>query len=557
MFKYANNDLAELAHQLTLSPVRQRLGQLDGIDQLLGMVDEDQAYPYDWICYHITGYRTRRTDDARPPIPGAKLIPDLVTMAEHLSRKAELSVDDVSGAVQTLDETADGLSVSTKTIRRWRKRGLMGVRLRCEDGVARVMFRTQTIERFVSQNSELVQRGAAFRQLTDAEKDDIVERARGILDRQRTKLHLIAKVVAEETGRAVETVRYTLRRYDRENPDQALFTDGGQPRLSQRHLAIWKCREAGESAQNIAATLGMTAKTVRQVLREIEVRQLAAAPPACVHNELFDAPNADQLILEADPPPAPHGGKTVRPPKDLPPYLRSLYETPLLSSEQERDYFRRYNYLKFKAAAAIEAADPCTISARQLALIHGLIRDYQEIRRTLIQANLRLVVSIAKKHVGWSPNFQEVISDGNMSLMRAVENFDYARGFKFSTYATWAIVKNYARTIPESQYHVNRFVTGQDELLEAATAAPDDPAARSDTDRVREMLADSMKNLSERERVVVTNHYGLFGSGTPQTLEELGKRFGVTKERVRQIEKKAIEKIRAVLSPAAADLING
>ncbi len=557
MLKYANNDLAELAHQLTLSPVRQRLRQLDGLDQLLGIVEVDRAYPYDWVCYHITGYRKRRADDDRPAIAGDKLIGDLVTMAEHLSRKAELSVDDVPGTVHTLQETADALSVSTKTIRRWRKRGLMGIRLRSGDGVARVMFRAVTIERFVSQHADLVRRGAAFRQLTDAEKAEIVELARRMLDSQRTKLHLVAKAVAEQTGRAVETVRYTLRRHDRENPQEALFTDGGQPRLSQHHLAIWRCHEAGESPAQIAATLRMERAVVEQVLREIEIRQLATAPPTFVPNELFDAPNADELILDVDSPPAPETAKKIRPPKDLPAYLRSLYETPLLSSEQERDLFRRYNYLKYKAARAIEAADPCVVSAADLAQIRSLVSDYQSIRRRLIQANLRLVVSIAKKHVGWSPNFQEVVSDGNMSLMRAVENFDYARGFKFSTYATWAVVKNYARTIPESHYHFNRHVTGQDELLEMATAAPADPAVKSDTDRVREMLVDSMKGLSERERAVVTNHYGLFESGTPQTLEELGRRFGVTKERVRQIEKKAIEKIRTVLSPAAADLIEG
>jgi RNA polymerase primary sigma factor len=197
----------------------------------------------------------------------------------------------------------------------------------------------------------------------------------------------------------------------------------------------------------------------------------------------------------------------------------------------------------------------CTVSAEQLEAVRELTRRYEAVRQRIVQANLRLVVSIAKKHVGWSSNFQEVVSDGNMSLMRAVEKFDYGRGFKFSTYAHWAIVKNYARTIPESQYRCSRFVTGQAELLEAASAAHEDPAEASDADRVRELLAESMRDLTDRERAVVTGHYGLFEKGTPQTLEELGKRFGVTKERVRQIEKRAIDKIRRVLSPAVAEFL--
>jgi len=84
------------------------------------------------------------------------------------------------------------------------------------------------------------------------------------------------------------------------------------------------------------------------------------------------------------------------------------------------------------------------------------------------------VVSIARRHVGRAPCFFEIVSDGNLSLMRAVEKFDYARGFKFSTYASWAIMRNYARTIPEQMYQSARLVTGVDEAL---AATPD----RTDT----------------------------------------------------------------------------
>ncbi|MBN1513660.1 MAG: MerR family transcriptional regulator, partial [Phycisphaerae bacterium] len=149
MLKYSNHDLAELAHQLTLSPVRQRLRQLEGIEQLLGIIDRDQAYPYDLVCYHITGYRKRQGDQTRPAIRGDKLTADLVTMAEHLTRKTEVSVDELAGGLRTLEELAEHLHVSTKTIRRWRTRGLMGIRVRDKDGVARVVFRNGVVDRFV------------------------------------------------------------------------------------------------------------------------------------------------------------------------------------------------------------------------------------------------------------------------------------------------------------------------------------------------------------------------------------------------------------------------
>jgi len=169
-------------------------------------------------------------------------------------------------------------------------------------------------------------------------------------------------------------------------------------------------------------------------------------------------------------------------------------------------------------------------------------------------------VSIAKKHVGVGSSFFETISDGNMSLMRAVENFDYSRGFKFSTYASWAIMKNYARTIPEEKYHCTRFATGQEEILETSAdprLASEAGTAAMDTEKVRQLLAAGMRELDERERTVVSQHFGLFGQGGAKTLEELGQRFGVTKERIRQIEAKAMTKLREILGPKAADLMVG
>ena len=94
-------------------------------------------------------------------------------------------------------------------------------------------------------------------------------------------------------------------------------------------------------------------------------------------------------------------------------------------------------------------------------------------KNQIIRANLRLVVSIAKRHVGPDENFFELVSDGNMSLMRAVEKFDYARGNKFSTYASWAIMKNFARTIPDEHRHRDRFRTSQAEMFTGDGGRPE------------------------------------------------------------------------------------
>ncbi|HRX86875.1 MAG TPA: sigma-70 family RNA polymerase sigma factor [Phycisphaerae bacterium] len=536
-----------------MSPRHKRLSQVQGIENLLGLVEAEKSYPYDMVCFHITGYRSR-SNTPRLPIPGDKLIGDLVAMAEHITRKNAIPVEEVAEPFRGYEELASDLQVSTKTIRRWRKRGLMGFRVSDGEGVSRLVYLRSTVERFVGKHRALVERGAAFRQLTGAEKRRIVELARKLLGERRRKLHVVAREIAEQTGRAVETVRYTLRRHDEAHPDLALFARNGLPAAPPRQRRIWQAHERGETASALAKFFGTTVADIEQNLREMQARKLKAEPLAYVHNELFDAPQADALILDV---PVPEGsrGKSVRAPRDLPHYLRRLYDIPLMTAEQEVDAFRRYNYLKYKTARLIEGVDVCDVTQRDLDAVAELTAAYEEIRRQIVEANLRLVVSIAKRHVGWSPRFFEVISDGNVSLIRAVEKFDYARGFKFSTYASWAVMKNYARTVPEEHYHCTRFVTGQEELLDSAADHRSPGGEDMDRATLARALADGMRDLTPRERTIVSGHFGLFGAAESQTLEELGQQFGVTKERVRQIERRAIDKIKSALSPMVADLL--
>jgi RNA polymerase sigma factor (sigma-70 family) len=552
MPKFFNREMADLAHQLTLSPRRLRLSQIHGIDGLLGLIDLQKAYPFEWVCYHITKYR-KRGDEAGPSIPGLALVRDLATMAETLTRKANLKVSEVAEPWVSHAEVAGELRVSTKTIRRWRDRGLMGIRVVCEDGVNRLAFLRRTIDRFVAQHHDVVARGAAFKQLSSIERDRIVQRARELVADRPIKLHAAAKIIATETGRAVETVRYTIRRHDVSNKNKAVFVKRGSA-VCERDAAIWKCREAGETVEVIAGAYGCDAVEIEATLRRVQFVRWTATPLEYISHALFDAPNADDLILKVAEPVACETGP-VRIPSDLPPYLRSLYQTPLLSREQEQDLFRRYNYVKFKAARLMRAMQGKALPREIFDRLSAWMDQIETLRQRIIRANLRLVVSIAKKHVGWSAEFYEVISDGNMSLMRAVEKFDFSRGNKFSTYATWAIMKNYARTIPEQRYHMNRYVTGQDAVLESARDTAAQEASPADKQQVKKLIAEGLDQLEEREREVVARHFGLDNPDSAQTLEQLGERFGVTKERIRQIERKALTRLREILAPTLLDAL--
>lgn len=585
MTGFLNSDISELAHQLTLSPRRLRWQQLAGIENLLEIIEPRRAYPFDFVCFHITQYR-KRGHGSGPSIPGEALVADLVHMAEFISRKANLNISEFSDDhYQTHDELAGTLKVSTKTIRRWRRRGLMGVRAIDQDGASRVVFSKRAVDRFVRQHAGLVRKGASFRQLTTAERAGIVERARELLRHRPLKLHAVAKLIAQDTGRAVETIRYTLRRYDSAEATTPLFGSAGEPVATDRERAVWDLYEAGESPESIARAFDSDPPDIEQTIRTVQLRQWKQLPLQHVHHELFDAPNADRLILGSPEPSAPDAPRP-RIPKGLPAYLQALYQTPLLCREQEQDLFRRYNYLKFKTSTAIQAADATEVTAAQSDHIAGLLDKVEQLRRRIIQANLRLVVSIAKKHVDPSASFFEIVSDGNMSLMRAVDRFDFSRGNKFSTYATWAITKNYARSIPEAYYRSTRFVTGQELLLDHVPDREEKESHTSDRDVVRARIEKGLATLSPRERAIVRHRFGLADGavpellnpsrpprtaaspvdrapdpglttkiGHPKTLEQIGRQLGVTKERVRQIEQQALARLRKVLPPSLAEAL--
>jgi len=548
MAKFHHTAIAELAHQLTISPVRLRLQQLEAAERLIALIAPEKSYPYDFVCHQITGHRPRQTRPCKT-MPGKTLIEDLVLLTEQLSGSHPLAAEQMPVACWTTEELAERLHVSTKTICRWRRRGLAGRKLRYSDGTIRMAFTDRVIRRFVWRHRDQVRRGAAFSQLTAEEKSRIVQLAREQLAKRRMKLHELSQVVAAEVGRAVETVRYTLRRWDKAHPDKALFGGNGILAIPPELLAIDAAVAAGQSVRGVARRFGVSVDSVRSILREVRARRLIGREVAYVYNPQFEVPGAECIVMASLPDEGSNASGRPRPPRDLPPYLQDLYRFPLLSAEHERHLFRQYNYLKFKADRMRKSIDPQDVADDVLDEIEAVLAQADAVKNKILKANLRLVVSIARRHVGYSSDFFEAVSDGNMALMRAVEKFDYARGFKFSTYASWAIMRTYARTIPEQRYAAVRLVTGVDELLTAAPMQDETVERESVLEAARHLLGKGLSVLTTRERDVVVRHYGLGKGGSPMTLEQIGQRLGVTKERIRQIELQAMRKLRQNLNP--------
>nr|WP_062649364.1 sigma-70 family RNA polymerase sigma factor [Streptomyces sp. NBRC 110468] len=291
-------------------------------------------------------------------------------------------------------------------------------------------------------------------------------------------------------------------------------------------------------------------------------------------------------------------------------YLREIGRIPLLTAAEEVDLARRVEAGLFAEEKLSGASDLDS----QLALdLDRLVVLGRMAKRRLIEANLRLVVSVAKRYVGRGLTMLDLVQEGNLGLIRAVEKFDYARGYKFSTYATWWIrqamsraLADQARTIRVPVHVVeliNRVVRVQRRMLQERGYEPtaEEVAAQLDLlpERVgevlrlaqepvslhapvgeeddvalgdliedgdaaspvesaaflllREHLEAVLSTLGERERKVVQLRYGL-ADGRPRTLEEIGRIFGVTRERIRQIESKTLNKLR---DHAFADQLRG
>jgi RNA polymerase primary sigma factor len=424
------------------------------------------------------------------------------------------------------------------------------------DGKRRVAFLESSVRHFAERRRRAMLRSARFSQMSDAERADIIRRAKRMASRTGCCLHELSKRLASRTGRAVETIRYTIRRHDQENPTDAVFPGHPLPLDAQGKEIIYRCFLHGVAVTSLAERYQRTRGSIYRVINEMRARHLMSRKIDYVYNPQFDLPAADRSILAEESKDAAAGSsRAQRVPRDLPPYLRSLYELPLLTAEQERHLFRKYNYVKYRADALRKKLNLNHVRAAQLRQVERLLAQSEAIKNQIIRANLRLVVSIAKKHLSGPQNLFELISDGNISLMRAVEKFDYSRGYKFSTYASWAIMKNFARSVPRERYLLDHFLTGIEEILDVAGGASRyDPRATS-LPELRESIQAVLAQLSPRERSIIVRHFGLDESSQPLTLDQLSRNLGISKERVRQIEQRAMAKLREMLEPVRTDLM--
>lgn len=551
MTRFHNHALKQLAEQqVLLAPEAVRLDQLDRAESVISTLVPGSSYRFQDLCEQVTNSRPQAHHDLL--IKGADAAHDLGLFVEELSQSLNMPADLAGEPVLTVDDVSQQYNVSTKTVDRWRKRGLVSRRFQFGNR-SRVGFLKSSIDRFVRSHEHEITRGSRFSQLSNAERGAIVEGARQMV-RYGTCPAEVGRKLAAQFNRSAETIRAAIRQHDDETPANRVFAVSADELTAERKQELLARYSSGVSVDVLAKDFCRTRTGVYRAIAEARAEKLCATTVAFMDSPEFHQPNARKVIL--GPPPAVEKKTArVKAPAGLPAYLASLYTNPLLTREEEGYWFRKMNYLKFLASKVQTGVDASRPKNSELDEIERLLDEAIDVKNFLIRSNLRLVVSIAKKRLQPGMSFFEMVSDGNMSLMRAIEKFDYTKGNKFSTYSTWAIMKNYARSIPAEHTVLDRFRTGNEEIFAASAEKRGVQTADETTNaRQRDVISSILGQLDDRERSILLHRYGLQQGSEPLTLEEVGTRFGVTKERIRQIEARALQKLRKIAEEEKLDI---
>jgi RNA polymerase sigma factor (sigma-70 family) len=268
----------------------------------------------------------------------------------------------------------------------------------------------------------------------------------------------------------------------------------------------------------------------------------------CVYHPSFSLPQAEERLFgeQAERIRVPHWSyfpeATDDPPAQPP-------ERTTLTKQHEQTLFLRYNYARYRLSKLIEAQGRRRSGNRA----KEMVRWYRRVRKTrsdLVRSNMALVLAMAKRAKVSNVEFTELVSEGNMALLRAINKFDVSRGYKFSTYACRAILKSFNRLAKKAGRYRQYFpVEFEPELEKSDEAERNHERHWTDSvEAVQDILARNRARLTDVERTVVTERFAIGSGGKGRTLAQIGDMVGLTNERVRQIQNAALDKIRLALT---------
>jgi RNA polymerase sigma factor (sigma-70 family) len=550
--------------QLRFTPQKKRRKQLDAAEKLFAIIDKDKEYPYEFVCFRITGFHLKSAHEGEL-IKGDELLEDLRIFISKLSGKLALPVTEQNQKIYSIEELAKTAGVSTKTIYRWRKLGLIGRKYIFDDGIRRLGFLQSSVDEFLSTHPDLAGKAKNFSRLTDRQKQQIVKLAVKLATGTNLSRYQIIDRISAKTGKCHETIRYTLLNYENAHPDKAIFKKSTGVISPAQAVEIYRLFKQGCSIKELMERFDRNKSSIYRIINRRRAKALLSRKIEFVASDEFTENDVKERILAK---PIDKSEKSVlenvEPIKltgsSLSEYLHTLTDAPVLNRDEEVDLFRRYNYLKFLACQIRAGMKLSKVSGTMLSQIESFLAQAEDLKRRIIEANLRLVVNIARRHTLSGANLLDLVSEGNISLMNAVEKFDYSRGFRFSTFASWTIAKDYARKIPDQVGRLGKATKASLANIHREMKT-EDVADFAAIERAHHSLTQVIKdNLTKREQYVIMNRFGLVGppiKKETKTLVQIGRELNLSKERIRQIELVALQKLRQSLSPEEFELLTG
>ncbi len=548
--------------QLRFTPEKKRLKQLDAAEKLFAIIDRNKEYPFEFVCFRITGYHPKSPERSEL-IKGEELLEDLRVFISKLSGRLARPIAEQNERIYTTEQLAENMSVSTKTIYRWRKQGLIARKFVFDDGIKRFGFTQSKIDEFLNANTSLVSQAKNFSRLTERQKQQIINEAVRLTARTDLSRRRIIEKISDKTGKCHETVRYILRDYEETHPDKAVLRKSSGVIEPADAAELYRLYKQGCNIKEMMNRFDRNRSSIYRIINQRRAKAVLARKIEFVASDEFLREDAEAKILTEHMASAESSLRNnVEPARlaagSISEYLRTLKETPVLNREHEVEMFRKYNYLKFLACMLRTGMKPSAASGTILRRIENCLAKADEIQRKIIEANLRLVVGIARRHTVSGTSLIDLVSEGNISLMRAVEKFDYTRGFRFATFASWIIAKDFARKVPARTGRLDKTTTASLASIHRELKTEDsvDFAAMEQAHRSLTQVIED--NLTERERYIILNRFGLVGSPIrkeTKTLQEIGDELKLSKERVRQIELLALQKLRQSLSIEEFELL--
>lgn len=526
MARYRIDSIADLARQMQFTPLATRAAQVTSAEGVLHDIDRTKAYPLDWLIFRITGYRPKKvTSDL---LAGIALQHDLGLLIEQVSQSLNQRSDCLCEPVLSLDEATKTFNITGKTLQRWRRRGLSGRKLIFPDGKKRIGFLLSHLERFLAVQGRRAMGEANFSLMDGAEREKIISAAQR-LSHVGENADTIARRLSRKFNRSSLLISQTIR-------ENIPAIDLGVAQISEDQRGrIYRRYRRGVGLSELALTFRKTKSAIYFAILDERLARVLKRKSHFIDDPLYHQADAEQAI---------NAIASQEPLVDAPARLcasdiSELCNEPPLTDIQERALFLKLNFHKYQFMQARRRLDERRITHRRMLAVERHLRQAIDVRNRIVRANLRLLVSIARRHARGCVGWMDLISDGSLTLMRSVENFDFHKGHQFSTYATFGLMKEFARSSGRMIAQHKKSAALEHDVPDNASVRPNQIVA--DRDQLNRILS----ILSESERKVLLAQYGLDGRNQNTNSRQTARQLGISSRQVRLLEESAMAKLRA------------